>query len=112
MLELRDVSFVVDDAAGKKEIIKNINLKIDKGEFVAIIGSSGSGKSTLLHLLGGLDSCTSGKILVDETNIGNIEENILLINPKLVIIDSIQTMFSEDTDFQYDIDVNPIHDDE
>ena len=45
--------------------IDNVNLKIEKGEFIAIVGPSGSGKSTLLHLLGGVDNPSSGKIFID-----------------------------------------------
>ena len=46
-----------------------INLTVEKGEFVAIVGASGSGKSTLLHLIGSVDRVTSGKIYVEDTDI-------------------------------------------
>lgn len=49
--------------------IDNVNLKIEKGEFIAIVGPSGSGKSTLLHLLGGVDNPSSGKIFIEGNDI-------------------------------------------
>ena len=52
--------------------IKNVNLKIEKKEFTAIVGPSGSGKTTLLNIIGGLDSPTSGTIKIDNTDISNL----------------------------------------
>jgi putative ABC transport system ATP-binding protein len=49
----------------KVDALKNINLTVHQGEFVAIVGASGSGKSSLLHLLGGVDQPTSGQVLID-----------------------------------------------
>ncbi|WP_251862554.1 ABC transporter ATP-binding protein [Clostridium sp. Marseille-Q2269] len=63
----------------KLDALKNINLTINQGEFVAIVGPSGSGKSTLLHLLGGVDKPTSGEVVLEGTNIYSLKENELAI---------------------------------
>jgi len=57
--------------------VKDINLKIKKGEFVCIMGASGSGKSTLLHLIGCLDKPTYGKIFIDGIDVSKMSENEL-----------------------------------
>jgi len=64
---------------GDVEVIANngITFEIEKGEFVAILGPSGAGKSTLLNILGGMDSCDEGTILVDGVNIENYNSNEL-----------------------------------
>lgn len=59
--------------------LNDVSFSIEKGEFVAIIGPSGSGKSTLLHMLGGVDRPTSGRVLVDNTDIYNLDETQLAI---------------------------------
>ena len=63
----------------KVDAVKDINLSINQGEFVAIVGSSGSGKSTLLHLMGGVDKPTSGKVFVDGIDIYSLSEKELAI---------------------------------
>lgn len=66
---------------GESEVVAvdNVNFSVEKGEFLAIVGSSGSGKSTLLHLLGGVDRPTSGKVYVDGKDIYSLSDDNLAI---------------------------------
>lgn len=61
------------------DALKDINLTINQGQFVAVVGPSGSGKSTLLHLLGGVDEPTNGKVYVDGVDIYDLSEKELAI---------------------------------
>ena len=66
---------------GENEVVAvdNVSFSVEKGEFLAIVGSSGSGKSTLLHLLGGVDRPTSGKVYVDGKDIYSLNDDNLAI---------------------------------
>jgi putative ABC transport system ATP-binding protein len=66
---------------GENEVIavNDMSFSVNKGEFVAIVGSSGSGKSTLLHLLGGVDRPTSGKVFIEGKNIYELNDDNLAI---------------------------------
>lgn len=74
MISVSDVSKVYSLESGDFYALKNNNLHVRKGEFVAIMGPSGSGKSTLLQLVGGLDLPTSGQIVVDGIELSKLNE--------------------------------------
>ena len=59
---------------GSLEVLKGINLHIEKGEVVSIVGASGAGKTTLLQIVGSLDKPTSGKVFIDGTDLGQLSE--------------------------------------
>lgn len=67
--------------SGENEVraLDGVNLSVEKGEFVAVVGTSGSGKSTLLHMLGGLDRPTSGTVTVDGKEIFSLKDEALTI---------------------------------
>ena len=67
--------------SGENEVhaLDGVNFSVEKGEFIAIVGTSGSGKSTLLHILGGLDRPTSGSVKVDNRNIFSLKDEELTI---------------------------------
>ncbi len=65
--------------ANQVKALDGVDLEVDRGEFVAIVGTSGSGKSTLLHMLGGLDKPTSGEVYVDDKNIRSLKDDALCV---------------------------------
>ena len=69
IIELRGVVKKVSNAAGEFTVLKGVDLQIDRGEFVSIVGKSGSGKSTLLNMITGIDHPTSGQVIVNHTDI-------------------------------------------
>lgn len=79
ILKVQNLNKTYGKNENKVEALKNINLSVNKGEFVAIVGTSGSGKSTLLHLLGGLDRPTSGEVVIDGESIYEYKEEKLAI---------------------------------
>lgn len=79
MLEIKNLSKIYGTDDAQVRALDNVSFKVEKGEFVAIIGPSGSGKSTLLHLLGGVDKPTSGKVYIDNTDIYDLNESNLAI---------------------------------
>ncbi len=79
ILKVENLTKSYGKGEAKVDALKNINLSINKGEFVAIVGPSGSGKSTLLHLLGGVDKPTSGKVFINDVDIYTLKEKDLSI---------------------------------
>jgi len=79
ILETRSLTKVIDTGTHRVEILRGIDLAVPVGQFVAIMGASGSGKSTLLGLLAGLDSATSGSVIIDGVDITNLKEDDLAL---------------------------------
>jgi putative ABC transport system ATP-binding protein len=79
ILQIENLSKVYGKGETAVKALDNVSFSVKKGEFVAIIGPSGSGKSTLLHLLGGVDRPSSGKVLIDNTDIYDLNETQLAI---------------------------------
>lgn len=79
ILELQHVEKVYGEKENQVKALQDINLRVEEGEFAAIVGTSGSGKSTLLNLIGGLDNPTNGKILLKNKEIGSLSRKELTI---------------------------------
>ena len=79
ILETRDLKKQYGTGETAVHALAGVNLSVENGEFVAVVGTSGSGKSTLLHMLGGLDRATSGKVYVDGIDIFALKDEELTI---------------------------------
>lgn len=79
LIEVKNLNKIYGSGEAEVKALKNINLNIEQGEFVAIVGQSGSGKSTLLHLIGGGDISSSGEVIIDGKNIYKLKEKELSI---------------------------------
>jgi putative ABC transport system ATP-binding protein len=78
MLEIRNISKIYGEGTAKVVALNNVSLQVNSGDFIAIMGPSGSGKSTLLNIIGGLDSPSSGEVILDGKRIDNLDENALV----------------------------------
>ena len=79
ILETKNLSKIYGSGDTEVKALDGVNLSVENGEFVAIVGTSGSGKSTLLHMLGGLDRPTSGSVTVDGKEIFSLKDEALTI---------------------------------
>ncbi|MCI7019959.1 MAG: ABC transporter ATP-binding protein [Clostridiales bacterium] len=79
ILETNDLRKIYGSGDTEVKALDGVNLRVENGEFVAIVGTSGSGKSTLLHMLGGLDRPTSGSVIVDGKDIFRLKDEALTI---------------------------------
>ena len=79
ILRVENLGKVYGKGETKVKALDNVSFKVNKGEFVAIVGASGSGKSTLLHLIGGLDKPTSGSVYIEGNDIYKLNDDKLAI---------------------------------
>ena len=79
ILQAKDLKKIYGSDETAVHALRGVDLSVEKGEFVAVVGTSGSGKSTLLHMLGGLDRPTSGTVTVDGKDIFSLKEEALTI---------------------------------
>ena len=79
ILEVQNLSKTYGTGNTMVKALDDVSFSVEQGEFVAIIGPSGSGKSTMLHILGGVDTPTSGKVIINHTDISQLDENALAI---------------------------------
>ncbi len=74
ILKIKNLSKVYGENETEVKALSHINLEINKGEFVVIVGKSGSGKSTLLHIMAGLETPTYGDVIIENTNLSSLNE--------------------------------------
>ncbi len=88
ILRIENLTKIYGEGENNVIALDNINLTVERGDFIAIIGASGSGKSTLLHMIGGVDSPTDGKIYLENTDISkyNSKERALFRRRKVGLI--------------------------
>lgn len=79
IVKTENVEKIYTSGSQRVTALNGINLSVEWGEFVAVMGASGSGKSTLLHILGGVDKPTSGAVYIDGENIANLKEKELAL---------------------------------
>ena len=79
ILETKDLRKIYGSGDTEVRALDGVNLTVENGEFVAVVGTSGSGKSTLLHMLGGLDRPTGGAVMVDGKDIFTLKDEALTI---------------------------------
>ena len=79
ILETKDLRKIYGSGDAEVRALDGVNLTVENGEFVAVVGTSGSGKSTLLHMLGGLDRPTGGTVMVDGKDIFTLKDEALTI---------------------------------
>jgi len=79
LIDLRHIVKTFETAAGTFTALKGVNLQVDRGEFVAVIGKSGSGKSTLINMLTGIDRPTTGEVLVGDTAVHTLNEGQMAV---------------------------------
>ncbi len=98
-IQARDVWRVFETGAERLEVLRGVDLSIETGDFVSIVGPSGTGKSTLLHILGGLDRPTAGRVLLDGADLFGYSDSDLsdLRNEKVGFVFQFHHLLAEFT---------------
>jgi len=78
VIDIINLEKIYNESEVKVHAIRGIDLNFEEGEFTAIVGPSGSGKTTLLNMIGGLDKPSSGKVIINSTNIGELKQTKLI----------------------------------
>jgi len=78
MLEIKNVSKIYGEGTTKVVALNKVSLRVNKGDFIAVMGPSGSGKSTLLNIIGSLDRLSGGEVILERKRIDNLDENALV----------------------------------
>lgn len=79
IIEVKNLSKIYKQASKEIYALNDVNFSVNKGEFIAVIGSSGSGKSTLIHMLGCVDRPSEGELKIDGISVNDLDENALTI---------------------------------
>jgi len=78
VIEIKNLEKIYNETEFPVHAVNNVNLSIDRAEFVAIVGPSGSGKTTLLNMIGGLETPSSGSVIIEGTDIGTLKSSELI----------------------------------
>jgi putative ABC transport system ATP-binding protein len=78
VIDIKNLTKIYNDSEFKVKALNGIDLSFEEGEFAAVVGPSGSGKTTLLNIIGGLDNSTSGEVIIDHTNVGQLKSSRLI----------------------------------
>ena len=79
LIEFKEVSKIYKMGEVEIQALDKCSFNIEKGEFVVVLGASGAGKTTILNILGGMDSCSSGSVIIDNENIANYDDHKLCL---------------------------------
>jgi putative ABC transport system ATP-binding protein len=78
VIEIKNLEKIYDESEVEVHAVRGVDLSFEQGEFAAIVGPSGSGKTTLLNMIGGLDKPTSGEVIINDTNVGELKSSKLI----------------------------------